>query len=213
MFDNLKKKVENLDAQRKVLEADVGQGEDRLLSFYVKIMPRLLDAERCSIFIHDPAANESWLKCGTGVPERKIQVPVDESIVGKVIKTGQVVIESGLDQKAGVHREVDEATGFVTRDLMCIPIKTVDGKGVAGAVQILNKKNGRAFDDQDRSMLEELAHFLELTIESIYVNQQSAGVMRDTLTLIGKLIYATITTFLVFCAVLALYWAALYMAG
>ena len=214
MFKNIKNRVDNINAQRKYIDADLSQDKDKaLLAFYVKIMPQLLDAERCSIFIHDPTTDEVWLKCGTGVPEGKIQVPKDDSIVGEVIKTGQPQIVTDLEEKSGIHKRVDEETGFVTRDILCIPIKTLDGENVAGAVQILNKKNGNAFNDNDKKMLEEMAHFLQLTIESIYINQEAAGVLKNVFDLIRKIILVTITIFILVCASLAIYWITLYIAA
>jgi len=69
---------------------------------------------------------------------------------------------------------MDEKTRFVTRDILCIPIKSLDGTEVTGAVEVLNKKGGGAFNDDDRILLEEMAHFLELTIENIFFYQEVA---------------------------------------
>src|SRR3972149_11642041 len=128
---------------------------------------RGMNAERCGIFIFDPDKKIIWLKAGTGLQERGIQVTGEfDSVVGKVISSGQHIIVSGLDKEHGIHKQTDEITGFVTRDILCTPIKSLDGRRVMGAVQLLNKKDGKSFNDDDLSLITEMAHYLELTMEN-----------------------------------------------
>ena len=87
---------------------------------------------------------------------------------------------------------MDEKTGFVTRDILCIPIKSLDGAEVTGAVQILNKKGGGTFNDEDRMLLEEMAHFLELTIENIFFNQETANVLDNMHSMMTKVVFVFI---------------------
>ena len=53
------------------------------------MIPRMLNAERCSVFIHDPVNRKIWLKAGTALQERGIEVSVKDSIVGEVISSGK----------------------------------------------------------------------------------------------------------------------------
>ena len=193
MFKDIKQQIKHLDEKKNYLNADFDATENRaLLDFYIKIMPKVLDAERCSIFIYDPDSMTIWLKGGTKVEERDIEVTGEyDSIVGNVITTGKYRIVSGLDEKSGVHKEMDERTGFKTRNILCIPIRSLDGKKVTGAVQILNKKGGE-FSDEDRTLLEEMAHFLQLTIENIFYNQESAVVLDDLYATSRKIAFIAI---------------------
>jgi len=61
-----------------------------------------------------------------------------------------------------------------------------------GAVQILNKKDGKAFNDEDRIVLEEMAHHLQLTIENIFFNQETAGVLDNLYTTMKKITFISI---------------------
>ena len=153
------------------------EGENPLLAFYVKIMANVLDAERCSIFISDPESGRVWLKCGTGVTERSIQVTSEGSIVGMVVASGEPMIMHDLEDREGPHKAIDAMTGFTTRNTICIPIRTLGGKRITGAVQVLNKKAGARFTEQDRLVLEEAAHYLEVAIEGIYFNQEVSSVL------------------------------------
>jgi len=195
MYKDFKKQIEHLDEEKTYLNAEFDASENKaLLDFYIKIMPKVLDAERCSIFIYDPESKVIWLKGGTQVKERDIEVTGEyDSVVGNVIETGNYRIVDRLNGKNGIHQEMDEKTGFKTHNILCIPIRSLDGKKITGAVQILNKKDGKAFNDEDRIQLEEMAHFLELTIENIFYNQESAVVLEDLYTMMKKITFISIT--------------------
>jgi GAF domain-containing protein len=179
MFRKLGKQIEALDEQKQYFDLEWEEGHHNLLSFYVKIIPIVVNAERCSIFIHNPATREIWLKCGTGVTEREIRVDRDTpSVVGNVIDTGAHKIVNGLEEKSGIHKKIDELTGFETHNILSVPIKSLDGKETMGAVQVLNKKGGANFSEDDLKLVEEMAHYLQLTIENIYFNVEATGALK-----------------------------------
>ncbi len=148
-------------------------GNRKLLKFFVDIMPKALNAERCSIFILDPVNEKVWLQCGTGLAEKQLQVPTANSMVGQVIETGKFVMEQDLEDQAGAHDVVAVKTGYVTRDALCVPVHGVTSKKVVGAIQVLNKIRGE-FTDEDREILERLAFHLEMNIENIFLRQEMA---------------------------------------
>lgn len=166
------------ERQRQLALQSGDAGDDPLLDFYVRVMAKMLDAERCSIFIREPDTGKVWLKCGTALGQRDIVVDIDTSVVGQVVKSGKALFIEGLENKQGPHKAVDARTGFTTRNILCIPVTTLDGKVVAGAVQVLNKQGGAVqFTDEDATILEDSAHFLQLAIETAFVNQLSAGAL------------------------------------
>lgn len=207
MFKDIKKQIEHLDEKKTSINAEFDATENKsLLDFYIKIMPKVLNAERCSIFIYDPESMTIWLKGGTEVKERDIEVTSEfDSVVGNVITTGKYRIITGLDEKNGVHKGIDERTGFKTRNILCIPIWSLDGKKVMGAVQILNKKDGSAFNDEDRIVLEEMAHHLQLTIENIFYNQESAVVLDNLYTMMKKIVFISITVIVLLVILIAVF--------
>lgn len=168
--------MERLKAKRKSLH-DGGESEktEKLLPFYVRIMTKLADCERCSVFIHDPSQDKVWLKAGTGVDEREIEVPKAGSVVGEVIATGQPKIVNNLASQSGTHKQVDERTGFTTRNVLCVPIKSPVHDEVAGAFQLLNKIGGQNFTNEDQSLAEEVAGHLQKEISNIYLDQEIFG--------------------------------------
>lgn len=193
MFDSLKKQIDTLDIKQTQLDADWGAGGgNALLAFYVKIMPKVLNAERCNIFIYDPTAKVIWLKAGTGIEEQGIYVGEEEgSVPGEIVKSGGHKVINEIKEADRLHKTLDEKSGLVTRNLLAIPIMSVDGKKVMGAVEVLNKLDGTAFTDADLRTLVEMAHYLQVAIENIIFNMEATSLLRKTsrsLTVIGSVL-------------------------
>lgn len=146
-----------------------------LLEFYTRIITKVVDADRCSVFINDPERGKIWLKAGTGLAEHEIEVPTEGSTVGKVIQSGQPLILSGMDQKEGAHKKTDTQTGFVTHNVLCVPISSPHQAEVIGAIQVLNKKNNQEFNDEDVETLKEIADHLRDEVSTVFLNQEIYG--------------------------------------
>ncbi|MGV1100184.1 sigma 54-interacting transcriptional regulator [Thiovibrio sp. JS02] len=143
------------------------------VQLFVKTLPKLLGAERCTIFIIEMGTERICSIFGTGIEEREIEPPKKGSVVGRVISSGASVIENNLSGQKGFHAQVGEETGFVTRNMVCAPIKSLTGHGVTGAIQVLNKEGaGQGFGPEDLMLLEEVADYLSISIESIILNQE-----------------------------------------
>jgi len=202
MLADAKQQLEELSSRQKVLaEAIDPKQQTTLLDFYVRIAPRLLNAERCSIFIHDPQNKKVWLKTGTGVTERGIEVSVKDSVVGEVITTGKPVIARDLESRDGTHKKVDTTTGFVSREIICVPIRSKDGSQITGAIQVLNKKGGAGFGEEDQAFLEEMGNHFQSIVESIYLGQQALDVGRNAVASASRAIIGAIVITVATCLI------------
>ncbi len=143
-----------------------------LLAFYVDILPVVIPAERCTIFILEMGTEKICSIIGTGLQKMRIEPPKDKSIVGNVVSTGQAMIANDLDKSYGYHTELASKTGFITRNMVCAPIKSLTGHGVTGAIQILNRKNNTNFTIEDLAKTTEAAGHLSVSLESLLLNQE-----------------------------------------
>ncbi len=159
------------DKQRKIDDAWNKLGDRNLLKFFVEILPQTLNAERSSLFILDPKQDNIWIKCGTGVSEAEITVPKEGSLVGEVIETGECVIEDNMMDRTGTHEMVGQQVGYSTRTAICVPVKNASNNKIIGAIQVLNKKEGKKFTAKDQATLESLAFQIQMNIEHIYLRQ------------------------------------------
>jgi adenylate cyclase len=172
----MEQKLEQLRSKQQLMEkAWKEAGNRQLIQFFVDIMPKTVDAERCSIFILDPVDEKAWLQCGTGLSEKQLTVPTKNSIVGRVIESGEAVMEEDLEEQVGAHDVVAVKTGFITRSALCVPVHGVTTKKIVGAIQVLNKRHG-SFTQEDKAVLERLAFHLEMNIENIFLRQELAKI-------------------------------------
>ncbi|MBF0369813.1 MAG: sigma-54-dependent Fis family transcriptional regulator [Magnetococcales bacterium] len=152
---------------------------DQLMGFFVDIFPQLIGGQRCSIFIADRDSEEVWLKFGTNLTEKQIKAPRTGSIVGKSISTGRVIIQNNLDTQEGYHSVTDRKTEFVTRDLICVPIKSLFDDTYIGAVEVLNKISGESFSQTDAKLLQRAVKYLSLAIESNSVSERISTISQQ----------------------------------
>ena len=143
-----------------------------LIEFYVKILPKIMGAERCTIYLIEISTDKICSIFGTGLEERQIEPPREGSIVGEVISSGHGIIVNDLDKREGYHTTVEGKTGFITNNMICAPIKSATTHGITGAIQVLNKRLSGTFTKEDMSLLEEVANYLALSIENIIINQE-----------------------------------------
>ncbi|NOY70847.1 MAG: GAF domain-containing protein [Gammaproteobacteria bacterium] len=181
-LEELRKKQEQIEAASKKRS-----GNTELLQFLVEIMPKALNAERCSIFIHDPVQQDVWLQCGTGLGEKEVSVPESGSLVGRVISSGNVIIENDMQSVVGTHDIIAMQTGFICRNSMCVPVRGVTTQRVTGAIQLLNKSHGKKFNNQDQQYLEKLAFLLQMNIENIFLRQELSRLSNQLKNKIEKL--------------------------
>ncbi|GEM_PF-1429001 len=188
MLGKIDSQLEELKAQQEALtetENDVADG--RLLSFYIRIMAKVTDSERCSIFIYDPNKESVWLKAGTGFEERGIEVPVKESIAGQSILSGETIIVSDMADRPSASKTIEKLTGFVTRNVLCVPIKSPTQNRATGAFQLLNKKDDQEFTEEDISLAEEIAEHLQIETDRIFLDQEVFGLVERHFAPPGKI--------------------------
>lgn len=186
--DSLIQRLEDLKAKQKKIEAAWRKtGDKPLLEFFVEIIPKTLNCERCSIFVLDPQSDNIWVQCGTGLKERQVAVPRGESLVGQVISSGEAQLESNMENRAGSHEWVDMQTGYITQSALCVPVRGAAPGQINGAIQVLNKRGMKSFSDEDQKILQRLAFHIQMNIENIYLHQQLAKLLGDTSKTIAAL--------------------------
>jgi Nif-specific regulatory protein len=140
---------ERLDAQAR-LEAlvDIGrqlaaQGDTvALLEHIAGQAAGLLRCERTSIFLWDRARRELVGRPALGLPGGELRLPEGAGVVGRVVHSGQPVQVDDVRAEPTWSPQVDSASGFQTRSLLCVPLTDADGECL-GALEALNKSQGR----------------------------------------------------------------------
>ncbi|MHC1701943.1 MAG: GAF domain-containing protein [Humidesulfovibrio sp.] len=128
---------------------------DEMLQALVEMTSWELGAERGSLFLNDPESGELYSIVAQGNMRRRIRILNTTGVAGRVFTTGRGMLVAEAYKNKHFNKEVDRQTGFVTRNIVCAPIRTVKGE-VIGVAQVLNKKDG-AFTRDDLKLLEAIA--------------------------------------------------------
>ncbi|MFA9218799.1 MAG: GAF domain-containing protein, partial [Sphingomonadaceae bacterium] len=137
---------------------------DEILTALVEVTTEELGAERGTLFLNDAETNELFSRVAQGNIQREIRFLNHTGIAGHVFTTGEAVLIADAYADPRFNRSVDEQTGFVTRNILCVPIKTVKGE-IIGVSQTLNKKRGK-FTRNDLLLLEALTTQGTLALQS-----------------------------------------------
>jgi putative ABC transport system ATP-binding protein len=140
--------------------------EEALAAFTFRF-GRLVDVERASLFLVDRERGELWLKVAQEEGGRPVDVrfPLERGIAGEVARTGRSLRVEDAYAHPLFHPEVDRATGFRTRSILCVPIQDRAGR-VFAVAQLLNKRGGAPFDGADEERFVRFTRSIGVVLES-----------------------------------------------
>jgi putative nucleotidyltransferase with HDIG domain len=136
---------------------------DRLFHMIISRVTKVMDAERTSLYMIDWDKNEIWTIVAEQI--RKFRLPIGEGISGLVAKTGETINVADAWELPYFKRDFDIQQNFRTKGVLCMPITSRDGERIA-VIQVLNKKGGEVFDDEDVIILKALASQVAIAIEN-----------------------------------------------
>ncbi len=128
---------------------------DGVLNTFVGLAAGATGAERASLFLNDGLTAELYSRVAQGHLKREIRILNTRGVAGHVFTTGESTIVQNAHKDEHFDASIDEQTGFVTKSILCVPVKTVAGE-IIGVAQTLNKTKGK-FTENDRELLEVMA--------------------------------------------------------
>jgi HD-GYP domain-containing protein (c-di-GMP phosphodiesterase class II) len=140
---------------------------EEVLSSVLRQMVRVVKAEAGTLWILDYEKEEIRAKAAEGPSAEFIlnfRLNPGEGIVGKVIDSGEVHLVEDVSKDPNWTKRVDDASGFITRSMMTIPL-IAKGRPI-GAMQLLNKQGGMLFDRDDVDLALALAHQSSLALHN-----------------------------------------------
>ncbi|MBC8549491.1 MAG: GAF domain-containing protein, partial [Candidatus Brocadiales bacterium] len=123
------------------------------------------NSERSTLFLNDPQTGELYSRIALGNNLREIRILNTSGVAGHVYTSGDGVIIHDAYKDHRFNKLIDEQTGFVTRNILCAPVKTVKGK-IIGVIQSLNKKKGN-FSKNDLSLMEAMTTQAATTLQNV----------------------------------------------
>lgn len=136
---------------------------DSLLLLMADLGRRIVQADRCSLWLIDEERNELWTKVAHGVDE--LRIPLTAGFVGYSLKTGQPVLVDDAYQDSRFDRRSDLKNNYHTTSVMTMPMES-EGH-VMGVFQAINKIGDNVFFSQkDLEHLKLISVYSAKTIES-----------------------------------------------
>lgn len=127
----------------------------------------LMNAEAGSLLLLDEETGDLYFDVAhseKGEAVRQARLRGGQGIAGYVARTGKPVIVNDVQNDVRFFRHVDQASGFVTRSMVCVPV-TVHGR-ILGVLQAINQKSGEKFDESDLQNFVALGHQVGIAIEN-----------------------------------------------
>lgn len=165
------KLVEVLEVTR-ALTAEVDL--DALLAKVVDAAGRVLDAERSTLYLIDPADNSLVSRIAQRFGSGSIRLPMGTGIAGSVAISGQPVILEDAHADPRFNPSFDLQSGFTTRDMLAVPVRNSRHTCI-GVLQVMNGR-GRRLGPADVSLLEALASSAGVALENARLYER-IGVM------------------------------------
>lgn len=133
----------------------------------LKELMAVIGAEAASLFLYDPQRRVYRLQFTAGAAAANslgIEVPEGQGLVSKSVAERRTLISHDVKSETEHFEGADRASGFDTKSLVCVPLLVEDRP--VGAFQVLNKKGGARFTDEDARLLETLSLVTALAVRN-----------------------------------------------
>ncbi len=136
----------------------------------------VMNADRSTLFLIDENTNELWSKVAQGEGLKEIRFPIGVGIAGYVAESGDTLNIKDAYSDERFNKEIDKKTGYITKTILCMPIKNTTGKTI-GVTQVLNKKKG-TFQKSDENLLSAFSSLAAISIENSLIYEQIKRTMK-----------------------------------
>jgi signal transduction histidine kinase len=127
----------------------------------------ILNCEAGSLFLVDEQTDEMIFKATAGPVASNLagqRLAPGTGIVGQAVQTRTAVISNNVQQASTWFAATDQQTGFVTRSILAVPMQIKDR--VIGVLEVINRKDGLPFVDDDQNLLSAFGGQAAVAIEN-----------------------------------------------
>lgn len=156
------------------LRLDLEQGIEALIKRLVSTASKIVNADRASLFLVDPATGDLWSKVAEGENSREIRIRAGQGLAGWVAQNGQMLNIPDAYHDARFNQDVDRRTGYRTKAILCGPVRNLQGQTI-GVIQVINKQSGGVFAEADEALFRAFAHQAAIAVENFNLFQRLKG--------------------------------------
>jgi adenylate cyclase len=136
-----------------------------LIRKIVAKVTQIVQCDRSAFFVLDHETQELWSMEAHGSTLKEIRFPVTAGLAGHTARTGEVLNIADAYEDARFNQAFDQATGYRTKSVLCVPTLDREGK-VMGVTQAINKLGGERFGDEDAMVLKAVSSQIGVAVEN-----------------------------------------------
>jgi serine phosphatase RsbU (regulator of sigma subunit) len=147
-----------------------------LLTVIMDTAREFLASEASSLLLYDPETDELIFDVALGSGGRSLtskRIPAGQGIAGACARERSPIVVNNAATDARLFKGIDQEIGFVTRNLLAVPMMAADN--LIGVLEVLNTADSRDFDRVDVKLLSYLSNMAALAIR----NRQLFDDVRD----------------------------------
>ncbi len=138
-----------------------------MLREVVDAAKQVLEAERATVWLHDPRPDELVLEVATGIDP--VRVPAGMGLVGSCARNRRLINVRDCYADPRFDPTTDKRTGYRTRCMLTLPL--IDHKDVlVGVMQVLNKSDG-VFESADEQLATVLAAQCAIALQRVRMTE------------------------------------------
>ncbi|MFH2059890.1 MAG: sigma-54-dependent Fis family transcriptional regulator [Pseudomonadota bacterium] len=158
------------------------QDIEQLPNLIVNTAARMMQAKASSLLLLDEDGETLRFKVTTGpksIEIKKHELKIGQGIAGFVAKTGEPLLVEDVTKDKRWHKSISDDIEFKTKSIACSPLKI--NADIIGVLQIIDRKDGQPFNNDDLNILNVFANVCSEAIHSAR-NMESANQQNRKLT-------------------------------
>ena len=158
---------------------------DELLDLVLNLSTRIMEAQASSLLLIDEKSGKLRLHVSPeekAEGKKKLEIKMGEGIAGWVAEHIQPVLSNRVKEDPRYCPDLEERIGFSINSLICIPL--LRRGRLIGVVTVLNKMNGKEFDQEDLEVFSSLADQIAIALDNSYLFSKLKRKTLETETLL-----------------------------
>jgi Nif-specific regulatory protein len=144
---------------------------DAYLQTLVDRIAVTMQADRGTLWLLDPARGELFSRAAHLPEVSQIRVKLGQGVAGHVAQAGEPVRMPDPRHERLFFADIDRMTGYRTVSLLAVPLRDAQG-AVYGVLQVLNRRGGGHFTDDDTERLTSIASQVSTALQSTSLYQE-----------------------------------------
>ncbi len=206
LYESVRQRAEELSTINEIAQAVTSSLDlDEVIRSVMRGINRILRVETGSLLLIDEETNELVFKITLQGDTEKLapyRLKMGQGIAGWVARQGEPLLVPDVRLDSRHYRAIDEAVGFTSRSIMCVPL--IVKEKVIGVIEVINKLSGASpdseaqFNENDLELLKAMAAPVAIAIENARLHEATkkliaADILQQTVVTVAHYINNPLT--------------------